>query len=130
MAVALGNTTVVNDLQSEKTYITENGTCQSSDLPKDPYPQCLPANAVQLANITVGLGSNQLTGTVWQFPYNNGVLKVAFTNVPNAPNYPFLTRFVDDKGVVSASFFVDIATNITQPALLKIPDLCPPKVIV
>ncbi|XP_055866458.1 uncharacterized protein LOC106075324 [Biomphalaria glabrata] len=137
MGVVTGNLTTVNDIANGKSYVIDDkGSCQSSDLtPKNPYPQCLSANAVSFGNIYVGFGTNQLNATLWQFPYSigavNGVVKAAFPNEPNSITFPFLSRFVDDKGVLlSASFYVDVTANITQPALLKIPDPCPPKVIV
>nr|KAI8747332.1 hypothetical protein BgiMline_019050 [Biomphalaria glabrata] len=132
MAAVTGNTSVVNDLANGKSYATDaTGSCQSSDLvPRDPYPQCLPANAVPIGNIYIGFGSNTLNATGWTFPYNNGVVKIGFTNDPNAPNVPIISRFVDEKGVLYSSFTADAVANLTQPERLKVPSPCPPKVIV
>ncbi|XP_055865349.1 uncharacterized protein LOC129922665 [Biomphalaria glabrata] len=127
-----GNASIVEDLANKTSYITDaTGSCFSSPLlANSVFPQCLPATAVKLGDIYIGLDTSSLPLQTWQYPIDRGVLKVAFSNQPNELRHPVLTRYSDGHSITVSTFFFNVTTTITKPELLNIPDLCPPKVIV
>ncbi|XP_059142627.1 uncharacterized protein LOC131930233 [Physella acuta] len=127
------NRTVVDDIANSKSYVIDaTGNCQSYDAPLSAlYPQCLPATAQLEDNIYIGFGPERLQAEAWFInPYSGGTLRLAFSKQPNQPSYPVLSKFVDSNGDVFTTFYVNPNTTISNPDSFKIPDPCPPSVIV
>ncbi|CAG5124773.1 unnamed protein product [Candidula unifasciata] len=106
-------------------------------LPKDLKLQtiatrCLPANAVQLGNVStyIGVGSTQTKFEGWelQFP---GIGTVTAAVTTTTPAIPILRQFVSADGKDRESvFFFNVQTTIDDNSIFNVPDVCSPATVV
>ncbi|CAL1544631.1 unnamed protein product [Lymnaea stagnalis] len=123
------NQSFVHDLKAAKAYNTDaSGNCRSSILPPEGvHPQCFRSVSKRMGEGYIGLGPNRIPFEAWEFPYSRGVAKLTYTNQPDEPRGPAVVKFIDEKGVITYTFFFNPSLNITSPTIFNIPDPCPPE---
>ncbi|XP_059147558.1 uncharacterized protein LOC131935202 [Physella acuta] len=127
---------VVYDNNNMKGYLTnKDGAC--SQFPLDATQltsQCLPSNAVELANDTIhiGLSSSGTKITTWEIQSSaTAGVRVAVTN--QTPAIPVLRQVLggtQTKVAGDVLFFTNPSTTIDNTSMLFIPSVCPPAVVV
>ncbi|CAL1544628.1 unnamed protein product [Lymnaea stagnalis] len=125
------NVTIVDDYEKLRTYtIDATGNCQYVSLsPEEVYPQCLPATSTYVGELFIGSGPSRVPAEAWDIPFKGVTMRVAYSNQPGEPRYPFMARLVDDQGLAHSSLYFDQSQNITVPNPFKIPDPCPPATV-
>merc|ERR1711917_21566 len=126
----LSNTTtnlvVLQDFNNMKVYYTnEDGSCYYDAVGYDMQPPCVSPNSTYMGNLTMGVGSNTLTGHAWNWKDDKADYKMVVTE-DCAPIIMAAYGNVYGLDQEITYFYYNFKTSIADRSVFTVPTDCKP----